>query len=409
MKYMKLVPRGGGKNYNYFDIDMISGNCGVIFVDTDNYVTYHPQTIIEITPTNGASESQTPISVKTVLGNQPIPISYGKPNILPIPLTSLEIFKNDDVKTINIKSIDPCYLDKCSIVECKNLEEINGLTKALNSRDCHITYDMTPIVQICKNLKKFDSVENVKLTGYGGWGLCGQLPNNIVYDFQKVDASNFKGSIAWGSDQNGIENFDFSNMNINQVTSLQGFFAQNHNLKRVRGIETIDFSNVKNINSMFRDCENLVDIEGFQNIKIADNTQVDILFHHCDELWAHEDVDLTNLKNCKPYYYSMFNYCTFKSLNLSGWKIPTKFNDSLTWGEFYQMFDTFKGEKLILHGWDLTKNQDGINHKAYTKMFNSCNNLKEIDLGPTTQENVSLWSQLLKKDNLDPKILKYTL
>lgn len=160
---------------------------------------------------------------------------------------------------------------------------------------------------------------------------------------------------------------------------------------------------------MFRDCENLVDIEGFQNIKIADNTQVDVLFHHCDELWAHEDVDLTNLKNCKPYYYSMFNYCTFKSLNLSGWKIPTKFNDSLTWGEFYQMFDTFKGEKLILHGWDLTKNQDGINHKAYTKMFNSCNNLKEIDLGPTTQENVSLWSQLLKKDNLDPKILKYTL
>lgn len=325
------------------------------------------------------------------------------------PLTKLIINKDKYIKTINIKSIDPCYLNGYSVIECENIKEINGLTKALNSRDFYVSHNMTPFLQICKNLKKFDSVENVKLTGYDGWGLCGQLPNNIVYDFQKVDASNFKGSIAWGSDQNGIENFDFSNMNINQVTNLKGFFAQNYNLKRVRGIETIDFSNVKNINSMFRDCENLVDIEGFQNIKIADNTQVDILFYVCTKLWEHEDVDLTNLKNCKPYYYSMFNYCTFKSLNLSGWKIPTKFNDSLTWGEFYQMFDTFKGEKLILHGWDLTKNQDGINHKAYTKMFNSCNNLKEIDLGPTTQENVSLWSQLLKKDNLDPKILKYTL
>lgn len=326
------------------------------------------------------------------------------------PLTKLIINKDKYIKTINIKSIDPCYLNGYSVIECENIKEINGFTKALNSRDFCYPYVSVPFLSKCKNLKKYDSLENVKIRGKYGRMLFSELPNNIVYDFQKVDTRNYKGSMELSSCNNyNIENFDLSNMNIKQVVSFRNFFENNYSLKRVRGIETIDFSNADGIYNMFYNCRNLVDIEGFQNVKLADNTYIYSLFFDCIRLWEHEDVDLTNLKNCKPYYYDMFYHCSFKSLNLSGWKIPTKFNDSLTLGEFQSMFSDFKGEKLILHGWDLTKNQDGINHKAYTNMFANCKNLKEIDLGPTTQANVSLWSQLLKKDNLDPKILKYTL
>lgn len=409
MKYMKLVSKGSGKNLNSFDIkDINSGNCGVICVDTDNYVTYHPQTIIQITTSNNTPTLKSVIFVDTLEGGEVI--NSNTQVTLSAPLLDLNITKNEYIESINIKSIDPCYLKSCSITECKYIKKINGLTNVLNSRDFNIGDNMgdnATFLGNCENLKECDSLENVKLNEGSAFRLYGQLPNNIVYDFQKVDASKFKGALAWCVDKNDIENFDFSNMNIKQVNSLTGFFAHNHNLKRVRGIETINFDSIKSINHMFRDCENLVDIEGFQNIKIADNTDVTVLFFNCPKLWEHEDVNLTNLKNCKSEYYAMFSGCSFKSLNLSGWKIPTKFDESVIHPGFEDMFNGFKGEKLILHGWDLTENQNGIEHKTYTNMFRNCVNLKEIDLGKTHLMNITLWSDLLKKFNLDQKILKY--
>lgn len=332
------------------------------------------------------------------------------------PLTHFYLYRKLGIKTINIKSIDPCFLKEYQISDCQSIKELNGFTKALNSRDFYIEHNMIPFLNDCKGIEKCDSLENVKLTGDGGSGLFNALIDHMIYEYQKVDASNFKGSMKWASRNNYYyQYFDLSNMNIKQVTNLKSFFIQNLNLRRVKGIETINFSNVTDMNSMFSDCHRLLDIDGFQNIKIADNTEVQCLFESCIRLWEYEDVDLTNIKNCKPCYAYMFTNCSFKSLNLSGWEIPTKFEhiEGPYGGHkgylgFDSMFKGFKGEKLILHGWNLARNQDGINSIAYDDMFKDCTNLKEIDLGTTTHANLLIWLQLLKKFNLSSDILKYT-
>ena len=204
---------------------------------------------------------------------------------------------------------------------CTNLETVKsrGITFNLNTR-------LVALFQGCSKLKNLDM--------------------NI--DFSKVTDISF---MLYGC--TGLKEIDVSDWDVSNVTNFD-HFAAHANLKR-KGIEKWNTSSAINMNAMFHNCaEEELDLSGY---------------------------DVSNVK----YFSQMFE----NSPNLKRIKGLEKWDTSSGVG-FDEMFGRCrKLEEVDLSSFDTSKakngekaSENGHTTNTFSNIFQECNNLKKITLGP---------------------------
>ena len=197
--------------------------------------------------------------------------------------------------------------------------------------------------------------------------------------FEKVQnfASMFTGC-------SGLKNLDVSNWNTSSCTDMGFMFYECSSLKEI-DVSNWDVSKVADFDH-FAAHANLKR-KGIENWKTTSATSMNALFHNC----AEEELDLSGWDVSKVQFFcQMFE----NSTNLKRVKGLEKWNTSSGLG-FDEMFARCsKLEEVDLSSFNTTKAKNNVSasyngHKTATlkNMFQNCNNLKKVTVGPNFSIN----------------------
>ena len=165
---------------------------------------------------------------------------------------------------------------------------------------------------------------------------------------------------------------DFSELNMEEVASMESLFYDCPNLKKVNFNNKTP--NLKNINYMFCLCSSLVLINlNFDTSKI---TEIRGTFIGCEKL---ENLDLSNLKLDNLVIFSyMFSDC-FKLKEI-------KFNNNTFFNNLEEIYAMFRNCKSLEHI-DTRKFNDK-KLKIFSYVFEGCESLKQINLSHFETKNL---------------------
>ena len=199
------------------------------------------------------------------------------------------------------------------------------------------------------------------------------------------------GTIYWWSEAEGIylnENTSelcYEMMNLqdisglrsirtDNVTNMRHFFAFCANLTNINALSNWKTSNVTDMSGMFADCIDLTNISGVKRWDVRKVSTMENMFSNEGEAWHCSMTDLSALEN-----WNTSSLVNMKNLFGDCWQL-TDASAIKNWNtsNVTDMSRVFSGQftSLDLRGWDTRKVTD-----TYS-MFNSCNNLEEIIVGP---------------------------
>lgn len=184
------------------------------------------------------------------------------------------------------------------------------------------------------------------------------------------------GSItAWFDTTSGTLYWYSSAQNVYLNADCYGMFAEFTALKDVR-LNAVSTGRVENMGAMFFDCSSLEELD-LQEVSTSNVTNMLMLFSGCKSL-EKIDVSTFDTANVKTMYM-MFSDCEkLKEINLS-----TFTTQSCTDG-FGAMFRNCKQlEKVDMQNFDFSVvSYSDAGPMAFAPMFNGCENLNAIVLGP---------------------------
>ena len=308
--------------------------------------------------------------------------------------TYREIGEQNRVYTTNIKNLNDYYNSLPNGNEIKDY--LNEIT-AIGVYDLNIEEENKIVNKYFLRFKKaeFDLSyeENVdKVTGYivdpadsGRKMLLIVAKEKIktpddcqnMFSFFKgngIDTNHFDTSnttIMTGMFQNctGLEGIDLQYFDFTNVTNMDHFLEGCSTITNIKGLQNKSFSNLTSGMKMFSGCSSLttIDISGFNAPALSN---VEHMFQNCTSV---ESINLNNIiLNNMEKMFGMFNNCE----NLVSIDVSYFYTSKVT-----DMHDLFAGCKRLttikgIDNWQFTYDQK----IDFTSMFNSCQQLKTINL-----------------------------
>ena len=248
-----------------------------------------------------------------------------------------------------VTSMDSMFYD-CLNLQSINFENID--TSNVDSMYCLFCGSQS-LISI--NLSKFDT-SNVKTMSFMFYG-CSSLISLDLSSFNTSKVTTMRAMFY----NTGLEQLDFSNMDLSKVTNME-FFASHSYLLTSLNLNVINSDKVNNIANLCSYCYSLESL----NISKFDTSGVltmNYLFYSCDSLIS---VDLSTFNTSNLIYMNyMFAFSSITGINFSGFDTSNVY--SMT-GLFYECLYL---ESLNLYSF--TFNQVD---SAY--MFYNCKSLKNI-------------------------------
>ena len=300
-------------------------------------------------------------------------------------LTSLNGIENFDITEVeNINSLFSYCTNLVDIeaIENWNTENVENISELFKS--CNSLSDMSPIsnwnTNKISNLTesfKGTAIENVDFLT--NWKI---KPYSISWAFAECENL---------INLNGIKNIDVSN-----VSNLEGCFSKNSNLTNISALNNWDVSNVTNIGFLFRDCESLTDLSAISSWNVDRVTNIIYTFSGTNiyELnalsnWTPHPIDMTKTFAECENLISLNGIENFDVSNVKGYLgekdeyLDGAPDTEVYKGGFYGLFEACKNLEDIsaLKDWNVS------NVMSFGQLFNNCKKLK--DLSPVENWNTS--------------------
>ena len=169
-----------------------------------------------------------------------------------------------------------------------NLKDISNLfynanrleSADLSSFDIKNVTNMTAMFYNDTSLKSIN-MDNLDFSNASSSGVGGGMIQNAT-SLKSISArnwtlpQNFEHWISrtWSGNNSPIETIDVTGWNLNNTKSIQGLFADSKSLKEIKGLNTWDTSNIKNMIQLFYNCVNLKQID-LSNFDMSNVTDID--------------------------------------------------------------------------------------------------------------------------------------
>lgn len=296
-----------------------------------------------------------------------------------------KILNADGWNTSNVTTLEGTFAD------CEKLENISFVRdwNTENNTSLRSTF------QNCKKLADFSSIKywnTEKVTDMA-------MLFSWSWNLQEIDLSNWKtpkvkdmGSMFFNSRIESIDltNFDTSNvismsnmfnscgyletvnmanLDVSNITSFDGMFCYGYKIKSI-DITGWNAPQCKSVGIMFFSNRSLTDLKGIETLLQRDE-YVTTNIRCCFSEVPTSTLDLSKwkLKTTDNIYYTFYNCKNLKSLDLSGFDTSNVTNMS----RLFQRCESLEEIKGI-ENWDVSK------VKSFGYMFDSCFNLKSLDL-----------------------------
>ena len=284
---------------------------------------------------------------------------------------SCEKLTTVDLSTLDTSSCTDMY---GAFAFCSSLIEINAsnwdISKVTTLEGTFVT---------CTNLQTLDvskwNTSNVT-TMYSTFENCNSLIGLNPSNWNTSSCTNMR---AMFNKCTSLTELNLSKWNTSKVTSMRSMFSQNNygnprsNLK-IKGIENWDTSSCTDMSWMFYGCNGTgtLDFSGWDVSKVT--TMCHFLAHSGAVVSGYENWDTSSMINMNGLFHSCLN----TSYDVSKWntsKVET----------FAQLFEynAYLTEIKGLENWDTSS------AKSYGEMFNSCTNLKKLNLSSFNTKNVT--------------------
>lgn len=211
-----------------------------------------------------------------------------------------------------------------------------------------------------------------------------------IRGIDKLDVSNIKDMSNMFSGNINLKSLDLSGWNTSKVQSFHGMFSSCMNLQKIDGLDTWKTSNVKDMSYMFDCCRFMQDLSGISNWDVQRVSNFSYMFAECSSLTV---LDITKWKTRPKNITGMFFKCdSIKKLDVSG--IDTTYVDNLR-DVFSKMNDIT--EITGLEKWNVKS------VKEMMSLFMLCENLKNVDIDGwefpdcINFHNMFTWSQISPK------------
>ena len=287
---------------------------------------------------------------------------------------SCEKLTTVDLSTLDTSSCTDMY---GAFAFCSSLIEINA-----SNWDISKVTTLEGTFATCTNLQTLDvsnwNTSNVT-TMYSTFENCNSLIGLNPSNWNTSSCTNMR---AMFNKCTSLTELNLSKWNTSKVTTMREMFQQNNygnprsNLKII-GVENWDTSSCTNMGWMFYGCNGTgtLDFSGWDVSKVT--TMCHFLAHSGAVVSGYENWDTSNMINMNGLFHSCLN----TSYDVSKWntsKVET----------FAQLFE-YNAYLTEIKGFE---NWDTSSAKAYSEMFNSCPNLKELNLSTFNTRNVtSTW------------------
>ncbi|KJY60119.1 putative surface protein, partial [Bombilactobacillus mellifer] len=257
-----------------------------------------------------------------------------------------------------------------------NWQWIEDLTQIVIDPGVKANQDSSYLFECLINLKKIIGLANLDTAGvtnmHGMFDFCKSLTSLDLNNFNTTNVTNMQG-MFWSC--SSLTNLDLSSFNTANVIDMADMFYM---CPRLTVLDLSNFDTVKVIDmgSMFMNCERLssLDLSSFNTAKVTD---MSYMFANCEGL-SSLDLSSFNTANVTDMQY-MFFFCSgLTNLDLSN------FNTAKVTKMEWMFVKCSKLTSLDLSQLNTAKAIDEIFH-----IFDSCDNLNHLILGPDTLFNTN--------------------
>ena len=192
------------------------------------------------------------------------------PNGLINAATLSELFKN-------CESLESVQFG--SGVQIENVENLDGMFEncpALKTVDFGTAFDMSNVTSMDRMFKDCSSLTSIKFNQNINTGMiestremfagCSSLTNESLAAMASLDVRNVKDMGYMFASCSSIKKADFTNIEVNELTNMEGMFSGCKDLTDVSFGAKFDTSKVTNMSHLFEGCENLKGTPLNQNI-----------------------------------------------------------------------------------------------------------------------------------------------
>ena len=274
------------------------------------------------------------------------------------------LYKNKYVEEIEgLENLDVSNVERFfySFTDNKALKKINVHWPNIKAKD------MCGFISGNKSLKEIDitglDTSNVEIMGYM---FNGNKELEIIKGLETLDTSNAKNMDSLFFDNDKIKNLDVSNFNTENVENMEAIFLSCENLEYL-DLGNWNTKNVKSMKQLFCGCDNLKEIKGVENLDVSNVENMEMIFEGCKLL---------------------------KELNLSNWN--TK-NVKTVWSMFSK---TDSLEKVDLTNWNTSNLEDAGSWFSSAKNLKEIKGIEDLDVSNVKSFNQAFW-WLCSLDSLD--------
>lgn len=175
---------------------------------------------------------------------------------------------------------------------CKKVTSLD-----LSCFDTSNVTDMSYMFYVCNKLSNadFTSFNTLNVTNMNNM-FCGTAFTNLKLTF---NTSNVKTMANMFSSMSKLISIDLTDFDMSNVTSMYNMFAFDSQVQQIKFSETVDTSNVKNMNGTFQSCSAMKNID-LSNFDTQNVTSFNTMFNGC---YALTSLDLKNFntQNCEDF------------------------------------------------------------------------------------------------------------
>lgn len=217
---------------------------------------------------------------------------------------------------------------------CKKVTSLD-----LSCFDTSNVTDMSYMFYVCNKLSNvnFTSFNTLNVTNMNNM-FCGTAFTNLKLTF---NTSNVTSMANMFSSMSKLITIDLTDIDMSNVTSMYNMFAFDKQVQQIKFSETVDTSNVTNMNGTFQSCSAMKNID-LSNFDTQNVTSFNTMFNGC---YALTSLDLKNFntQNCEDFR-NMFSviddmtYLDISNFNLS--KVTNQRNAKL--------FEDYEGKLEVI-------------------------------------------------------------